>query len=784
MTSKLISDQLTKIFGINLYQKSLKFLSNKINIIYSRESPIKIRSLILDNEREFHLIIDEKNKEIFHDCPSFWIHSDREKKVCVHLLKLISIIKNETAQNILDNFDDYNLTSKDLSSKKRSKNFLLLANSCFDNNNCVEALSYLDKAIINDFESEKIIEIYLSTAISNNQYFEFFEFLKNGYESGLEAYFLKFNSYIERGIKDFLNLIQEYSFFNLLKITESFDKIFEFKDITFLASVFNELKKLVKDSDINNKYLAIYLIQKNKEILSKVNPDFNILISDEELESFKEDLVEYFLSEIDNFCIIDKLKLMKKQFHILNIPEEKFYNHYRKYKIEIQELEKKVYLKKFAFLKVLIERYNIKKTAGEFKKKKNTYIIKHHEENLINPDYNYIIYRIGFFGLNDQTIKSSEIGINYLIMKELFLDDLSKLQDAFYYRKQFWGEDENYKIKIIDGLSLLSRNIEYSYGVDQASLERTIIIEWNLANKPIQGSIVNAYGSQIIIPDQNNPLFHDLKPFDLCYCKITPVKIESNIIKTVNVIKKCSFRDAIKSVSRGMTFIEGYYPLSLIKAVLYKEINPFQANLIVINNPNRLFIPNYSSFIEAFKEFLFRFILDEKEYVFEELKSNVLENINLLLNLLNLNDDLAGLDLSFYEIFKKLISPKITLKQLKSKFLNELHSLIEEILDKGELGSTIIFDLKKMKNTAFFKYANLINDLRRNEFKNTNILRLGNKNNLTYDLSEINKTYYGKKFVRILNIQGKPTLKSEKFKKFRDFCVKLNLKINVVDSLT
>ncbi len=784
MTNKLISDLLIKKFGLNLYQKSLKFLNNKINIIYSRESPIKIRSLILDNEREFHLIIDEKNNEIFHDCPSFWIHSDREKKICVHLIKLISIIKNETAKSILDNLNNYDLTSKDSDSKKRSKNFLLLANSCFDNNNCVEALSYLDKAIIKEFDNEMSIELYLSTAISNNLYFEFFEFLKNRYESGLEDYFLKFDSYIEKGFKDFLNHIQEFSFFDLLKIIDFIDKIFEFKDFTFLASVFNELKNLVNDSNMNNKYFAIYLIQKNKKLLSKLNNNFNLLFSDEELESFKGDLVEYFLSEIDNFCLVNKLKMMKKQFHNLNISEEKFNKDYQNYKIEIKDLEKKVNLKKFAFLKVLIERYNIKKSAGDFKKKKNTYTVKHLEENLKNPAYNYIISRIGFFGLNDQTIKSSEIGINYLIMKELFLDDLSRLQDAFYYRKQFWGEEEDYQIKTIDGLSLLSRNIEHSFDVDQVSLEDIMIIEWDLANKPFQGSIVNAYGSQIIIPDQNNSIFHDLKPFDLCYCKKTPVKIESNIIKTVNVIKKCSFKDAIKCVSRGMTFIGGFYPLYLIRAVLHKEINPFQANLIVINNPNKLFIPNYSSFIEDFKEFLFGFILNEKEYVFKELKSKVRENINLFLNLLNLTNELAGLDLSFVEILNKLINPKITLKHLKSKFLNELHSLIEEILDKGELGSTIIFNLKKMKNTAFFKYANIINDHRRREFKNTKIIRLGNKNNFTYDLSKIYKTYYGKKLSWILKTQGKPTLKSEKFKKFQDFCVKLNLKINLVDSLT
>ena len=149
-----------------------------------------------------------------------------------------------------------------------------------------------------------------------------------------------------------------------------------------------------------------------------------------------------------------------------------------------------------------------------------------------------------------------------------------------------------------------------------------MIIEWDLASNPIQGSIVNAYGSQIIIPDQNNPLFHDLKPFDLCYCKKTPTKIEGNIIKTINIITKCSFRDAIKSVSRGMPFIEGYYPLSLVKNVLNKEISPFHTIDIVVNNPNKLFIPNYNQFIKDFKEFLFNFINKEKEYVFEELKIN------------------------------------------------------------------------------------------------------------------------------------------------------------------
>ncbi|MFX1594037.1 MAG: hypothetical protein ACFFCL_15210, partial [Promethearchaeota archaeon] len=682
MVDKSISSLIIDKFGLNLYQKSLKFLSNKINIIKVEENPINIRSIILDNEREFHLIIDEKNNEIFHDCPSFLIHSEKNEKICIHLIKLLLIIRSNIAEKILENFKSYNLTSEDLGSQKKSKNFLLLANRCFESNNCVEALNYINKAIYNQFETENIIETYLDTAISNNLFIEFFEFLENGYDNDLEKYFLKFNNYIEKGFKKFLNTIQEYSFYNLLKIIESIDKILEFKDISFLASYFNKLKILVKSMNFNENYFSIYLVKKNFEKLVKHNPEFKELVSETSLNSLKNQLIEYFESEISNFCLIDKLKLLKKQFRVLKIQREKYYNKYKNYKKEIQELERKVYLKKFAFLKLLIEKYSIKRAKGEFRKKRNTYIVKHDEKNLKNPVYNYILSRIGFFGLNDQTIKSSEIGINYFIMRELFLDDLSSFQDVYYYRQQFWGEIDDYEVKAIDGLSLQSENIEYSYNNIHKHLEDVMVIEWDLANKPIQGSIVNAYGSQIIIPDYNNPLFHDLKPFDLCYCKKTPVKIESNIIKTINVITKCSFRDAIKSISKCMEFIEGYYPLSLIKAVLNKEINPFHANELLVNNPNRLFIPNYNVFINAFNEFLLNYIFKEKDYIFEELKNDIFTNTNQILTLLNLDDELAGLDLPYVEILAKSVYPDINLEEFKSRFLNEIHSIINNILNK------------------------------------------------------------------------------------------------------
>ncbi|MFX0140684.1 MAG: hypothetical protein ACFFDN_44000, partial [Candidatus Hodarchaeota archaeon] len=336
----------------------------------------------------------------------------------------------------------------------------------------------------------------------------------------------------------------------------------------------------------------------------------------------------------------------------------------------------------------------------------------------------------------------------------------------------------------INGLSLSGESIEYSYDINHKYAEDVIIIEWDLANKSIQGSIVNAYSSQIIIPDYNNLLFHDLKPFDLCYFKKTPVKIESNIIKTINVIRKCSFKDAIKSISKGMEFVEGYYPLSLVKAVLNREINPFHANEIVVNNPNKLFVPKYGAFIKAFNEFLLNYIFKERDYIFEELKNNIEPNTNQILTLLNLNNELAGLDLPYTDILQKSLYPNINLKEFKSRFIIEVHSIIKEILDKRKLGSTLIFDLKKIQHTPFFKYSNEIIEIRKEEFESSEIIRFHDKNEVFYDMSEIYKTYYGKKFLEILQVEGQLIIKPEKFKKFHDFGTKLNLKFKLINKNT
>ena len=152
MTINTLSETLKERFGENLLLKAIEFPSNMVNFISIRDNPLKIRAVVLDNDREFHLIINKAKGEIFHDCPSFLIHSEKEQKVCIHFLKLLLLIKENIALEILNDFQSYTLTLEDFGSKKKSKNFAILANNCFKRSNCVEGLNYLKKAVIDQYE--------------------------------------------------------------------------------------------------------------------------------------------------------------------------------------------------------------------------------------------------------------------------------------------------------------------------------------------------------------------------------------------------------------------------------------------------------------------------------------------------------------------------------------------------------------------------------------------------------------------------------------------------------
>jgi hypothetical protein len=466
--------------GESLFKKAKDFPNNNIKIISLQNDPLFVRALFFDNEREFHIIIDEEKKEIFHDCPSFLIYSNIEKKLCKHLLKLFLILKKEKSLEIIQNLYQYNLTSEDFGSEKKRKNFQIIANKCFqEKNNIIEGLNYLNKAIISEFNCAPTIKKYLEISIENDLLIEFFEFLKSGYQNDLGKYLEENKDLIESGFKKFINSVEDYSFYNLLRIIDYLNEITKHRDLTFLPQYVTKLKKMAESSNLNQKYFSIYFVKKNYETLIELNDEFKKIFSQNQFNELKEDLIEYFIEEIEDFCVLDKLKLMKSQFDVLQIPEVEYKETYENYKNEIKELEKKVYLKKFSFLKLIMEKYDVKRTKVDFRKKRNVYIVNHDEENLQNATYLYIIKKLGFFGDKTSAIKSSDLGINYFIIHDLFLDDLKQFPDIFYYKNQFWG-NEDYQINTRDGIPLLRQETDYTYDIEQEYSNETVMIIWAL----------------------------------------------------------------------------------------------------------------------------------------------------------------------------------------------------------------------------------------------------------------------------------------------------------------
>jgi len=764
--NKLIKEK----FGQPLFSMANKFIASQINIVRDVKTPIDFQAIVLDdNNREFHIIIDEKDYFIFHDCPYFL----KKNFLCFHIIKSLLIMPTNMAIKILNHLDQYTLISEDLGSKLKNKTYLIESKICFIQKNFVEGINYIKKAYLNKKDSTEIILNFIESSLRFNLLIEFFEFS----ELIVSDHTSIVVNFIDRVFKKLLPSINKHSLFVILRIIESMRKIFSLIKISFLGNYFEDIDKLLKSKNLNDKYFSIFLICNYFNQLEEINPKFKNILKAELLFDFQDKILEYFLKQIDNFCLIDELKLLINHFKIFNIEESKYLDVYKKYEAEINQLDKKAYLKKFAFLKIFSDKFKIKKSSLNLQKKRNLYYVVHDPKNMKIPAYKYIIDHIGFNPVNESVISSQEIGVNYFIFQELYEEDFNKT-DILYYKNQFW-KDKDQPISPQEGLTLLQDDIEHLDYIDSTLInpDNTILIEWDIANSPQKGCFVNAYDSRQIIPDPNNPLTPELKPFDLCFCKKEALSIEGNVLKTVQIIHKCTVQEAINAIANGMQFIERYLPLHLVKSVIEKEISAFDAYDIVNENPNETFIGNYENFKNAFNKFLFKFINEEKDLIYSNIAENPKNSYEKLILLMNLENLIAGINFDFSNILYKMVPKYKRLNNIKIAFIEEIHKFITQILKDNKIGSTKIFDLKKFTNTPFLKYVNEILYLRKNEFEKIILKKAYDK----YDFTPFIQTYYGNFFSKMLKIPEKEIIYISEVdsKKIKEYCDKLGLKLKM-----
>jgi len=89
-----------------------------------------------------------------------------------------------------------------------------------------------------------------------------------------------------------------------------------------------------------------------------------------------------------------------------------------------------------------------------------------------------------------------------------------------------------------------------------------------------------------------------------------------------------------------------------------------------------------------------------------------------------------------------------------------------------------------MRHTPFVKYSNEILKIRKEEFERLKVYCDTQNGKLSYQISELIKTYYGSQLLEILKIEMKTTINQEIFNKILNYADKLNLKLNVVKNLS
>jgi len=787
MSDKEIAEIIQVNFGKENYERALSIPENTIKILLLKENPLEIRCLIFEKELIYHLIIDEKRLKLFHNCPSILFKQTfTGNDVCLHFVKLFLLLDYRIIRDFLNNYHDYTkITSLSEILEEKLKNLCLLINKLPNLTNKNRFNHYLPK-FFNTAEISHLRDI-LENLIEENYFLEYLSFLKRFNDKNIDEGFVDKNiSIIKKALSHLIAAIKNYSFLRLMRTIHSCHKLMDTISsdlkLQLLEYINSEINLKNTFFNFNHQYLYYYFVKSYELEMDKDNSSCLKELNKSNFQNFIKELMDIINQQNYSSYNSEDISILKCHLNIFEITEDIYRPILSNVDKYVLEFERKFFLKKFAYLKLLLKRNRIQKQDFTFRRINDTFIVDHDIYNFKNDFYfNYLLPHLGFYGEKKNLVKARDIGENFYIFNKIFKIDWSNLTSISYFKKKMWDNHPKYQIKSNQGLALLRYGADYikDGGMNRLKGQEVMIVEWDLTERALFGSIVVAYDNGILIPDSEHPLFYDIKPFDLFYCKINPKEIIGRF-KIIEPISKCSFKDAIMSVSKGISFIEGFYPLSLVKKVLNKEIDYFKAIKMLEQTQKRKFVPHFYQFIYEFKEFLFNVVLKEDKYLFNKTKNHSLEKLTFLISYLKLDEFLSGIQISKDFLSTLLNIPNLTRDSFREEIINTIHLFINNILERKEIGSTIIFDLNKMNGTPFSMYSKEILDIRKEEFEHSIVKIYEEKNEFQYDISHLSRSYYGKKILEILNLRNDSILSKKLFDNFKEIAKGLGLSLDDV----
>ncbi|TXT63995.1 MAG: hypothetical protein BAJALOKI3v1_280033 [Promethearchaeota archaeon] len=695
---------------------------------------------ILENESNTFLVI--------HDCPDY----KKGYNFCKHILKTLLVIDHEVCKKIVGNYKNIKFSSN-FADIKRSKqeNSAQKANKLIKEKKYLEAIEFLSQAYRQSKNLDYISRI-LNLSTEKDLPGQFIQYIVQH-----EQFIRKNSASFPKIINSIISKIDSYIFENLVGI---------FIKIQLLLLKLEEVERTrllnqINFSEIENTILKFILLHKFQNKLS-LEPFF---IKCREFENHKDlsnkaikkKITNIVKSEIQRAITnLDSKPYVQALMDIANNLQVKdsvvSTSELIDYKTKIENLYREGLKQKHAALRSLVisntKTDKLEEIKFHYKYQFPTILWSNVKKNK-SPLYYYILQKCGFEKHHLDYISINYFVENYPVFKHIFNSNNPLEREV----KQFW-KDENPSIQ---NTAYTHDTGELNFHLRLKDVKKYILIEWDLAQKPVLGSYICQFNDGFIIPEKDNPLTYEIKPFDLILCLKEPITIKPSNIKIFRPIRKLGIKTAIDLVYEGIVYVCSYLPFNIVADLKNHKIDEIDAYNRINQQFENIFSPKKDRFKYHFNKLMQEKVSADYNHFYQKIR-NQSHSENKILNLIGFKryktifrDENTVLEFSKTPLnrdclqelrydFKKFITAKL-IDSIKNKKYHEIN-------------------LKNLKSFPEFKKWTLkiIYDLK-DELENSKIIKI--KNGL-YDISDLMRNEYGKKIVDALEIIKVEKVKNNK----------------------
>jgi len=702
---------------------------NIINFSFVKSPQIKVLANIQGSGNSKYVVNifqDDQRVNIVHDCPDF----KKNTKFCKHIVKVLLLLEPDVCKQVCQDIRTINFSSNfALVQQSKTENFIVKAEELIKESKFYEAINFLEQA----HKESNNLEYIKKIADISLKYKLYDQFIKYSVRFGeIRNYVTDYPTFISltfKGISDYELYRKIETILNLQNLLLNFPK----------NQVVDTLKK-INVSSIENPILRYLLLHKFAsgiyldDLFEEFSKSSKLDLKDQ-IAELTLDNVEEAILNMESEDNMDGYLTIARNCNFKN--NSVIYSKIGIYKEKLKELYLLGLKQKHAFLRSLViantESDKLKQMKFNYRYKYPTLIWVSTSKSEI-PLYYYILEKCGLERHHLEYLEQSYFIENYPVFSEIF-DGNNPVRNPV---KDFWGT-ESPKIK---NTVYTDKVIDLDFEVNLKELDNFTLIEWDLAQKPMLGSYICQFSDGFLIPDNNHPLTHEIKPFDLILCMKTPIAIKAGNVKIIRPLRRINIKTAIELVWEGIDFVSTYIPFEIVTELKEYQIDELDAYDKIDEKFKTSFLPKKENVRKYFSDFIQRKILKElnKTYLKIIQKPDYKKKVLRIIGFERHSKIFASS--SHLNEFKTNSLKKQSLQELKLDFKKFISLKLSEIIKSNRLGLVDIKTLKKFP--TFKKWTVKIIYMLKQQLLCCRVYKI---NDNSYDIHELSKNYYGKKIL-------------------------------------